>query len=67
MADSTMARLLRPDATDVAISVDGAHLVAVRTGLQDLDRIGPTMALLGDLVDPVPRFVWHDAGNRPAG
>lgn len=63
----TMARLLQPDATDMAISVDGAHLVAVCTGFQDLDRIGPTMALLGDLVDLVPRFVWHDAGHRPPG
>lgn len=60
-----MARLLQPDAAGLAITVDGAQLVAIRIGYQQLDRIEPTLALLSDLIALVPRFVWQDAGHRP--
>lgn len=60
-----LERLLQPDARALSLCVDGAEIACWRWGPSALGQVDRRLALLRDLVDSVPRFVWLDHGYDP--
>jgi hypothetical protein len=59
-----MERLLYPDARG-PMRFEGADLVSWRSGLQDPRWIDGRLALLNDVIDSIPDFVWRQVGHDP--
>lgn len=57
-----MERLLRPDARDVRLRFCGTDLLTWCPGRTDVDRIRERVALMTDVIDAIPRFVWENVG-----
>ncbi len=60
-----MQRLLQPDTARASITVEGSDLYLYRSGKQQLAAIQPSLQLLSDLVDQIPRFLWLKVGYDP--
>lgn len=60
-----MERLMLADARGTSLRVEGPTLLSWTDGRTVLDHIGPRAALLADIAESVPRFVWQDHGYDP--
>lgn len=60
-----MQRLLGSDAYGTSITVEGSDLYLYRSGKQNLAAIQPSLQLLSDLMDQIPRFLWLKVGYDP--
>lgn len=60
-----MTRLMRPDARGARLRISGTDIISWAGGLTRTEQIAPRLALLGAVVDAVPRFVWQNHGYDP--
>ncbi len=62
-----MQLLMRPDVLGSRLMITGTDIVSWAVGPTDPDRIAGRLALLSDVIDSVPRYVWQDHGYDPGG
>jgi len=60
-----MQRLLGPDVSGASITVEGSDVYLYRSGKQELAVIQPSLQLLSDIVEHIPRFLWLKMGYDP--
>lgn len=60
-----MERLLAPDAKGLCLRIDGGDILWWGAGRPALGLVDVRLALLAEIVDSIPRFVWQDYGYDP--
>ena len=60
-----MERLLAPDAKGLCLRIDGGDVLWWGAGRPALELVDVRLALLAEIVDSIPPFVWEDYGYDP--
>lgn len=60
-----MERLLAPDARGLCLRIGGADVLWWGLGRPSLELVDVRLALLAEIVDSIPPFVWQDYGYDP--